>query len=38
MKMDEGLDTGPIAMQEPIAIAPDLTANSMMHWRGWVRT
>src|SRR5262245_36512770 len=29
MKMDEGLDTGPIAMQEPIAIAPDLTAGEI---------
>jgi methionyl-tRNA formyltransferase len=29
MKMDEGLDTGPIAMQEPIAIAPDLTADEL---------
>src|SRR5262245_38017135 len=29
MKMDEGLDTGPIAMQEPIAIAPDLTAGEL---------
>jgi methionyl-tRNA formyltransferase len=29
MKMDEGLDTGAIAMQEPIAIAPDLTAGEL---------
>ncbi len=29
MKMDEGLDTGPIAMQEPITIAPDLTAGEL---------
>jgi methionyl-tRNA formyltransferase len=29
MKMDEGLDTGPIAIQEPIAIAPDLTAGEL---------
>ena len=29
MKMDEGLDTGPIAMQERIAIAPDLTAGDL---------
>src|SRR6187397_1043170 len=26
MKMDEGLDTGPIAMAEPVPIAPDATA------------
>ena len=29
MKMDEGLDTGPIGMQERIAIAPDLTAGDL---------
>src|SRR5262245_42071336 len=29
MKMDEGLDTGLIAMQEPIAIEPDLTAGEL---------
>ncbi|MGA8989929.1 MAG: methionyl-tRNA formyltransferase [Rhodoplanes sp.] len=29
MRMDEGLDTGPIAMTEPVAIAPDMTAGDL---------
>jgi methionyl-tRNA formyltransferase len=29
MKMDEGLDTGPIAMAERIAVGPDATAGEM---------
>ena len=29
MKMEEGLDTGPIAMADRIAIAPDLTAGDL---------
>ena len=29
MKMDEGLDTGPIAMAERVAIAPDMTAGEL---------
>ncbi|MPZ38962.1 MAG: methionyl-tRNA formyltransferase [Rhizobiales bacterium] len=29
MKMEEGLDTGPIAMAERIAIAPDMTAGDL---------
>ncbi|QCI69219.1 methionyl-tRNA formyltransferase [Phreatobacter stygius] len=29
MKMDEGLDTGPVAMVEKIAIAPDMTAQDL---------
>jgi methionyl-tRNA formyltransferase len=29
MKMDEGLDTGPVAMVERIAIAPDMTAQEL---------
>jgi methionyl-tRNA formyltransferase len=29
MKMDEGLDTGPIAMAEPVPIAPDATAGDL---------
>ena len=29
MKMDEGLDTGPMAMVEPIAIGPDMTAGDL---------
>lgn len=29
MRMDEGLDTGPVLMQEAIAIAPDDTAGSL---------
>ena len=29
MKMDEGLDTGPMAMAERIAIAPDMTAGEL---------
>ncbi|WP_011579740.1 MULTISPECIES: methionyl-tRNA formyltransferase [Chelativorans] len=29
MKMDEGLDTGPIAMTEKIAIGPDMTAGEL---------
>ena len=29
MKMEEGLDTGPIAMVERIAIGPDMTAGDL---------
>jgi methionyl-tRNA formyltransferase len=29
MHMDEGLDTGPIAMSEPVAIGPDTTAGDL---------
>ncbi len=29
MKMDAGLDTGPIAMEERLAIAPDMTAGDL---------
>jgi methionyl-tRNA formyltransferase len=29
MKMDEGLDTGPIAMAERVAITPDMTAGEL---------
>ncbi|PHP69202.1 methionyl-tRNA formyltransferase [Zhengella mangrovi] len=29
MKMDEGLDTGPVAMSEPVAIGPDMTAGDL---------
>jgi methionyl-tRNA formyltransferase len=29
MKMDEGLDTGPMAMREPVAIGPDMTAGEL---------
>jgi methionyl-tRNA formyltransferase len=29
MKMEEGLDTGPIAMAEHVAIAPDMTADEL---------
>ena len=29
MRMDEGLDTGPIAMTEPVAIGPDMTAGEL---------
>ncbi len=29
MKMDEGLDTGPVAMVEKIAIGPDMTAQDL---------
>jgi methionyl-tRNA formyltransferase len=29
MKMDKGLDTGPIAMEERVAIAPDMTAGEL---------
>jgi methionyl-tRNA formyltransferase len=29
MRMDEGLDTGPIAMNEPVAIGPDMTAGDL---------
>ena len=29
MKMEEGLDTGPIAMAERVAIAPDMTAGDL---------
>ena len=29
MKMDEGLDTGPVAMAEMVAIAPDMTAGEL---------
>ena len=29
MKMDEGLDTGPIAMAERVAIGPDMTAGEL---------
>jgi methionyl-tRNA formyltransferase len=29
MKMEEGLDTGPVAMAERIAIAPDMTAGDL---------
>ncbi|MDX8534641.1 methionyl-tRNA formyltransferase [Mesorhizobium sp. VK25A] len=29
MKMEEGLDTGPVAMVEKIAIAPDMTAGEL---------
>jgi methionyl-tRNA formyltransferase len=29
MKMDEGLDTGPIAMVERVAISPDMTAGEL---------
>jgi methionyl-tRNA formyltransferase len=29
MKMDEGLDTGPVAMAERVAIAPDMTAGDL---------
>jgi methionyl-tRNA formyltransferase len=29
MKMDEGLDTGPVAMEERIVISPDMTAGEL---------
>jgi methionyl-tRNA formyltransferase len=29
MKMDEGLDTGPVALAERVAIAPDMTAGEL---------
>lgn len=29
MKMDEGLDTGPVAMEERVAIGPDMTAGEL---------
>jgi methionyl-tRNA formyltransferase len=29
MKMTEGLDTGPMAMREPVAILPDMTAGEL---------
>lgn len=29
MKMDEGLDTGPVAMTETVAIGPDMTAGEL---------
>ena len=29
MKMDEGLDTGPVAMAAPVAIGPDMTAGQL---------
>jgi methionyl-tRNA formyltransferase len=29
MKMEEGLDTGPAAMAEPVTIAPDMTAGEL---------
>lgn len=29
MKMDAGLDTGPVAMEERVAIAPDMTAGEL---------
>ncbi len=29
MKMDEGLDTGPVAMAEKVAITPDMTAGEL---------
>jgi methionyl-tRNA formyltransferase len=29
MKMDEGLDTGPVAMSERVAIGPDMTAGEL---------
>jgi methionyl-tRNA formyltransferase len=29
MKMDEGLDTGPVALAESVAIAPDMTAGEL---------
>lgn len=29
MKMDEGLDTGPVAMTEQVAIGPDMTAGEL---------
>ncbi|TIU74537.1 MAG: methionyl-tRNA formyltransferase, partial [Mesorhizobium sp.] len=29
MKMEEGLDTGPVALVEKVAIAPDMTAGEL---------
>ena len=29
MQMEEGLDTGPMAMAERVAIAPDMTAGDL---------
>src|SRR6185295_1844027 len=29
MRMEEGLDTGPVAMVEKVAIAPDMTAGEL---------
>ena len=29
MKMDEGLDTGPVAIEERVAIGPDMTAGEL---------
>ena len=29
MKMEEGLDTGPVAMVERVAIAPDMNAGEL---------
>jgi methionyl-tRNA formyltransferase len=29
MKMDEGLDTGPVALEEKVAIGPDMTAGEL---------
>ncbi len=29
MKMDEGLDTGPVALAERVAIGPDMTAGEL---------
>ena len=34
MKMEEGLDTGPVAMAERVAIGPDMTAGEL-HDRSW---
>src|SRR5437660_1818383 len=31
MKMDEGLDTGPVAMAERVSIGPDMTAGGLHH-------
>jgi methionyl-tRNA formyltransferase len=32
MKMDEGLDTGPVALQRPISIPPDMTGGELTQY------
>ena len=34
MRMDEGLDTGPICLAEAVAIGPDVTAGETFKVRG----
>ncbi len=38
MRMEEGLDTGPMCKVGRIAISPEMTAEACMtRWRSWVR-